>query len=193
MDERLKLRMTALIVVLITLCLLLIAINIYLQTRYLYTYSLFWEEFDRNVTGLMRMLNLLTASNQEEWPSLVAAVEYALTIRAKLNKVELLLTWRGIKPQPLGGYLLSLTGGVVNAACQAHQSGYLDREWLKEIRIRIQRVHSTVNRDSVLGSKPQLQKSIDNLFTSESFSLYTDTYINYLPVTHMEDPFVFCP
>lgn len=143
----------------------------------LYLERLIWTEFDAAMDGLERFLRL--AGNASErppaatHPALLTAYELSLTIRRLAPVVELLLERRGVRAEPLAGYLFSITGGVASLCAETRQRGVPDQEWLGELRRRVGHVHRAVNRTVVERlSKKELQRAVDSLFGIDPAASY---------------------
>lgn len=137
---------------------------------------LLWVEFDAAMDSLGRMLRLADAADRlptGPGTSLLAAYEQSLAVRRLAPIAEKLLQRRGIRAEPLAGYLLSLTGGVASLCAEARLSGIPDKIWLTELRNRLAQVHLAINKNTVERlSRHELQRAIDALFGTDATAAY---------------------
>ena len=134
--------------------------------------------------GLLRVVRLAVASAglpsygavgppATAAPALLAAYEQSLIIRRLAPVAEQLLAQRGVRAEPLAGYLFSLAGGVASLCAEARRTGRVDGEWLAEIRRRIGEVHGIINRPAVeLLTRQELQRAVDRLFGADPAAVY---------------------
>lgn len=131
--------------------------------------QLLWVEFDASLQGMIRMLSLAEEIPTTALSPLRAAYEHGLFLQRLGPVLERILTWHGVRAEPLAGYLLSLTGGVGSICEQAHLGQAADTHWMAEIRQRLEAMHSVLNSRTMQQPKAKdLQQRIQGLFGSDT-------------------------